>query len=107
MVNTRSQDVLDEARAIIRQATATPLAPVQATLIVRTEQDAREAFGADHGLGRFLTPQPPPAIVLTPLPCAVCGDPRGGRSHHPCIHPLATLRTVRAPFVALAPNDEG
>jgi hypothetical protein len=33
--------------------------------------------------------------------CAVCGDPRGGRSVHPCLHVLSTLRYARAPFVAI------
>jgi len=34
-------------------------------------------------------------------PCQVCGDPRGGRSWHPCLHWLPRRGYTRAPHTGL------
>lgn len=53
MVNTRKPPTVTDA----------PTPP----LVIRNEQDAREAFGSAHGLERFLRPQvPAPAIYALP-----------------------------------------
>lgn len=47
--------------------------------------------------------------VAPARPCAVCGDSRGGRSHHPCLHWVrsdgpARGRYARAPFASAPPD---
>lgn len=68
MVNTRTGNVglVEAARSIIAQATAEPLPPARPVLIIRTEQQARDWLGSDHGLEAFMRPGPAPAVYALP-----------------------------------------